>query len=303
MKNTWVIFKKELLDIIRDRRTILVMIVIPLVLFPALMNLAARMTVSQRLKAETRQLKVAVVNARASAEFMSLLAGHRDLTRIDGVPGNEVSAWIKKGKIDFAVVFDADFAQQVAGRRRGGVTLYYKSSEEIRLAKKRVSDLLAELEKRLVAERLRTQGLDPAEIEAVTVREQDVATAKQRLGEAIGGFLPYIFVIFCFIGSMYPAIDLGAGEKERGTMETLLASPASRGQIVAGKFIVITLAGLASAAVSILGLYLSVKFARDIPQEFLGALLRIIEWKSILLVFSLLLMLLPVILGGGSVQS
>jgi sodium transport system permease protein len=57
------------------------------------------------------------------------------------------------------------------------------------------------------------------------------------LGRMMGGLLPYILIIFCFLGCMYPALDLGAGEKERGTMETLLTAPASRIEIVLGSLV------------------------------------------------------------------
>ena len=112
---------------------------------------------------------------------------------------------------------------------------------------------------------------------------------KEKFGEKIGGFLPYIFVIFCFIGAMYPAIDLGAGEKERGTLETLLVSPAKRLQIVYGKFGVIFLAGILTAAISIFSLFLALKTSQEIPEEILTVLLRIVDYKSILLVFTLLI--------------
>jgi len=290
VKRAWIVFKKEWLDVLRDRRTILMMVVIPLLIFPALMNLAARLTISQRQKAETRPLRLALIRADAAPELMRLLQGHGDLKLDPRVTtAAEAGARLRAGTLDFVLIPDADFAERVAAKGSGGLVLMYKSSEEIRIAKKRITDVVAVFEKTLVDNRLKGLGLEPGVVQAVAVREQDVATVKQRLGEAIGGFLPYIFVIFCFIGAMYPAIDLAAGEKERGTIETLLASPAGRGEIVLGKFAVVTLTGLASAAVSMVGLYLSIKLSRDIPGALLDAVFRIIEWKTILLVFSLLL--------------
>jgi sodium transport system permease protein len=101
--------------------------------------------------------------------------------------------------------------------------------------------------------------------------------------------VPYLFVIFCFMGSMYPAIDLAAGEKERGTMETLLTAPVSRFQILLGKFAVVVLTGLMSAIVSIVGILFSIKHIAGIPPEAMNAMLAILDAKTILLVLSLLL--------------
>jgi sodium transport system permease protein len=141
----------------------------------------------------------------------------------------------------------------------------------------------------LISIRFQHLNLDEKIIEVFQLSEHDVASFKQKIGEVIGGFLPYIFVIFCFIGAMYPAIDLAAGEKERGTIETLLTSPASRIEIVLGKFTVIFLAGITSAGMSMLGLYLTLRQTKEIPTEILDSLMRIIDFKSIVLVFSLLI--------------
>ena len=79
----------------------------------------------------------------------------------------------------------------------------------------------------------------------------NVASVQERVGGTIGGFLPYMFILFCFIGAMYPAIDLGAGEKERGTLETLLSSPAHRSEIVVGKLLTIMLFSIATAVLNL----------------------------------------------------
>ena len=126
-------------------------------------------------------------------------------------------------------------------------------------------------------------------VEAVAVEEQDITPMKEKLGRTIGGLLPYLFVIFCFMGSMYPAIDLAAGEKERGTIETLLTAPVGRFQLLLGKFGVVVLTGLLSAAVSMIGLYVAVSQNPEMPQEMLSAVSSILDPGTILLVLSLLL--------------
>ncbi|MFQ6115060.1 MAG: ABC transporter permease, partial [bacterium] len=178
---------------------------------------------------------------------------------------------------------------QVADLRAGRLNIYYKSTEDDDITKDRLMDLVKEFETNLLTVRFNKLQLDETIVKTVDLTEVNVATPKQRLGGLIGGFLPYIFIIFCFLGSMYPAIDLGAGEKERGTLETLLTSPVNRFQILLGKFMVVVLTGVLSALVSILGLYLGIRQIHEIPPEFLKMLLSILEFRSIALLLTLLL--------------
>jgi sodium transport system permease protein len=78
------------------------------------------------------------------------------------------------------------------------------------------------------------------------VKRQNVAPPEKVGGNLIGGLIPYIIIILCFTGAMYPAMDLTAGEKERGTMETLLCSPVHRVNIVLGKFLMVLTASIAT---------------------------------------------------------
>ncbi len=98
-----------------------------------------------------------------------------------------------------------------------------------------------------------------------------------------------MFVLLSFTGAMYAGIDLGAGEKERGTLETILSSPANRLDIVLGKFVVIGLVGFGSAVLSMLGLYIGVRTIGEIPQEFLDVAWNILNWKVVTMLASLMI--------------
>jgi sodium transport system permease protein len=187
------------------------------------------------------------------------------------------------------VVFEAGFDGKVAERGAGTVALYYKSTEESRIEQRRVRALLEAYEETLRRSRFESLSLDVAIINAVEITEHNLASTKERLAGEIGGFLPYLIIIFCFTGSMYPAIDLAAGEKERGTLETLLTSPAGRLEILLGKFGVVVLTGLATAVVSIFGMYVGIRQSPEIPPEVVDAVLGMLEFSSIALLFSLLL--------------
>jgi sodium transport system permease protein len=159
----------------------------------------------------------------------------------------------------------------------------------VRGRKRRVRDLLSGYEDSLRRSRFEALSLDVSIVDAIDVKEQNLASAKEQLADEIGGFLPYLIIIFCFTGSMYPAIDLAAGEKERGTLETLLTSPAGRLEILLGKFGVVVLTGIASALISILGMYIGIRRSPEIPPEVLNAIMGMLETRSIVLLLSLLL--------------
>ena len=277
MNTVITIFKKELIDTLRDRRTLLMMVVIPMLLFPVLMAIVFKVQISQSRKAEEKKLRVGVLaygNAQAFRD--SLLSSTEEL--------------IQQDSLDAVILFGEDFDRQVAELEEGKIALYFKSTKDQNITRSRLRPLINDFEKRLLSERFEKLNLDRKIVSAVLVEEHDVASIKEKVGKAVGGFLPYIFVIFCFLGGMYPAIDLGAGEKERGTLETLLTTPASRFQILVGKFSVIVLAGIVSAAVSMTGLFVAVMQFKSlpIPPELLDVVKNILAPGTLALIFSLL---------------
>lgn len=283
------IFKKELIDTLRDRRTLIAMVLIPLLLFPLLIGISSKIVISQAKKAREKVLKVALLRYDNADLFKEMLANRDDVRIIENIPVDSIRSFIQKDSLVGAFVFSKNFDQQVANLQAGGIKVYYKSTEDEDITKNRLMDLVKEFEKQLISHRFKKLNLDENIAKTVKLIEVDIATVKEKIGKAIGGFLPYLFIIFCFTGSMYPAIDLGAGEKERGTIETLLTSPVNRFQILLGKFGVVVLTGITSAIISMVGLYVGIRQVKEIPKELFDALLGILEIQSIVLVLSLLL--------------
>src|SRR5690606_6021969 len=121
-------------------------------------------------------------------------------------------------------------------------------------AMRQLRERLTAVRDEIIGERLGERGLDRSLIEPFSIRSQNVAPPEKVGGNAFGGFLPYILVLLCFTGAMYPAMDLTAGEKERGTMETILVSPIGRIDLVLGKFLMVLTASLATVAFSLASL-------------------------------------------------
>jgi sodium transport system permease protein len=127
-------------------------------------------------------------------------------------------------------------------------------------ARKRISLVIDQVGAGVVAERLKARGLGEQFLNPLELREDaDLASQTQVILSKAGGMLPYVVILFAFLGGFYPAIDLGAGEKERNTLETLILSPAGRTQIALGKFGVILTASLIAALLGVLSIGLSIK--------------------------------------------
>lgn len=282
------IFRKEWKDVMRDRRTLVTMIVVPLALFPVLLNISSKFVKKQITEAQSRVLDIGVVSHDNGDLLEGLIAERDDLRMIEITSPEKGKQLVRDDSLDGLVVLTADFDQRIRDLREGALIFYFKTKDDSRIEKRRILEVLTDFRETLLAQRFRNLNLDRSLLSVLAIEESDLATQQEKLGNMVGGFLPYIFIIFCFMGSMYPAIDLAAGEKERGTLETLLCTPVDRLHILIGKFGIVTLVGLGAALISMFGLFLGVRLNADLPQDLLAAVMTMLELKSIILVISLL---------------
>lgn len=289
MRTVVTIFRKELLDTLRDRRTILFILVIPLFLFPVLFRVMFAVEKSHTDREKGKTLRVVVIDHSESRSFETFVGEYGDVVVVQNVDVDSLRALVRADSFDGAFVVESAFDEDVAALGSGRIDFYFKSTGERKIANRRLRTMVNEFEERLLSGRFEALGLGEDVTDAVKLRPTNVATAEEQIGSKVGGFLPYIFILFCFMGAMYPAIDLGAGEKERGTMETLLTAPVHRFHILLGKFGVIVVSGLASAVVSMAGLYIAVRTAPELPGEFFALVVKILGWETIVQIFALLL--------------
>jgi sodium transport system permease protein len=290
LKLLTIIFRKELQDMLRDRRTLFFMIIMPFLVIFLIFNLSMRLGRDMEKRAQEKELKVAIFSATPLPAFNRLLQTRERVKINTPVPRTEIHQAVNDGRLDFALSFPDDFTENLDREGTSEVSVYYKAStSENEQAISRIHKVLQEYGKQLLSLRLKKINLDTAFVEPLRIADRDVSTVREKIGMRLGGMFPYFFVLFCFLGAMYPAIDLAAGEKERGTMETLLVSPATRLQIVVGKFLVVTASGIFTALTSVLWLYLVFRQSKTVPPEVLQGVLKLIEWKSLLLLFSMII--------------
>ena len=187
---------------------------------------------------------------------------------------DRIAAAIHNRRLQGYLQIPADvFKGQDNSAKTVDVTFIYDStigqSEE---AWSRVDWVLQQVGSEVVDDRLAARGLSDAFLKPLEMKEgTDLATESQIILAKAGGVLPYVIILFAFLGGMYPAIDLGAGEKERNTLETLILSPCSRTQIALGKFGVILVAALIAALLGVISIALSVRhivFTAELKRQF-----------------------------------
>ncbi|MCY0987345.1 ABC transporter permease subunit [Nannocystis sp. ILAH1] len=286
----WVVFRKELRDTLRDRRTLVAMVVVPLLLFPLLMVGMAKFSQSRAAEARDKTLAVAVADAEASSGLAEFLRQEPGLEISEVQDVTALPERVRTEELDAAIVIPAGYGALLASYYPAPLQLLHKSSDDFDIPRTRLEQALGRFEQKLLDERLRSFGVEPRVLDPLDIQRTDVVSSRELFGKLLGGLLPYMFIIFCFTGGMYPAIDLAAGEKERGTLETLLSSPASRLQIALGKFAVVTLTGFTSALLATVGMYVSVaQGVEGIPPAVLSAIQSVLAPGTIALVLALLL--------------
>lgn len=305
MKKVVIIFKKELKDTLRDKRTLMTMLLLPLVLYPVIFSVISGITQSQTKKSMAKTLEIGywdygqIEKLRNSFEEIELISVNRfdEFMQVESLltadetnkADSLISTLVLTKKLDAFVLVDSEFNSKLDSNLAGLVKLFYNSTTDENITRSRIQAVLDIYKEDLLKKRFAAQHLDRSFAEGIIVDKIDTAPEKQRIGKFVGGFLPYFFIIFCFMGSMYPAIDLGAGEKERGTIETILVSPATRKEILFGKIGVIMLTGIFSALISILGILLTVNFIEFIPTEILDIVYGLLSPKNIIMILVLLL--------------
>lgn len=249
LTNILTVYWKELRDVLRDRRTLMSMIVIP-ALMPVVGSIAMGTAYKAVKSARSQKAKVMMIGAEHAPATAAKLRAD-DKLRVLPL-AEDWREKVSNKDVGAVVEFSSGFEQAMAGGDEAGVKIYnYQGELKSNFAVSEIKDVLTDLRDSTVAARLEAKGLPAKAIKPFDIDTENVAPPEKVGGNAIGGLIPYFFIIFCYAGAMYPAIDLTAGEKERGTMETILCSPLGRIELVLGKFLLVVTASLATVVCSL----------------------------------------------------
>src|SRR5438874_377866 len=208
-------------------RTLISTVLVPLLAFPVLMVGMTSLMAVMMNKAEKEIPKVMIIQGENSPRLVAALQASKDL---EIVPyADDWKDQISNKQIRAGVEIPPGFDASLSSKSPLTVQIhYYQGEVKSEFAARHVEDSLKSFRDDFVKERLEANNLPDSLISPFKTEKHNVAPAEKVSGAALGGLLGYMVILLSMTGAIYPAIDLTAGEKERGTMETILSSPLSR---------------------------------------------------------------------------
>lgn len=248
----WIMFQKELTDLIRDRRTWISALLIPVLVIPTVFLLLD--STMNRVEREAREYIPFAVTGELDPAILAELEAIPGAVRIQTDVPMEA---IKRG--DLRVWLEARTApvigQILTQARPQPLKIWYDpTNQKSKYALEAMTGVLERYAKRIVEERLAIAGIDSSRLAPIEFSAQSVASEGQVAGNLLGSIIPIVLLMSLASGGMASAVDLVAGEKERGTMETLLAAPVLPSQMLTAKLFVVMLMSIVSAVASLVSM-------------------------------------------------
>jgi sodium transport system permease protein len=254
------------------------MVAVPVLLYPVLLILSEQLLLFGQRSLQAERVPVATIGDVPAG--LRALIGSRDalmLVPIESTPEEALRASVVE-----AVAVVGPLEDPVSTRRIR--VIYDGASDRSQRAREELTDAVDDWGQSLLAERLRLQGLPQSFALPLAVSDSSVARPDEMGGYTLGRILPLLLVVITLLGAFYPAIDLAAGEKERGTLETLLTAPVPAGAIVAGKFVTVALIGVVAAALNLGSMLLTFQTGALQVTEVLGIEVAL-PLRSVLVIF------------------
>lgn len=281
------VFKKELTDMFRDRRTVAISLVIGTLLGPLLMFGMIKLMANRVSSQMEKPLTLAVEGVEHAPNLVAWLKGQNII--IKPAPKN-IDAAIADQSEDVVMRISPDYGTQWRKSLPAKVELIHDSTrQDASIPVQRVENLLENYGRTVGTLRLLARGVSPTAIQSIQIAHRDLATPQSRAGQILS-FLPYLLILTAFLGGAYLIIDVTAGERERQSLEPLLATPASRTSIMSGKILAACVFGLISLVISLMAFKICFMFSTG-----LGVKVELLMSTIALL----LIVLIPILLIGA----
>jgi sodium transport system permease protein len=267
LKRIRIIAGKEIIEFVRDWRTLLATILIPLILFPALFIVLPLLLQSEAAELEALELDV-VVQGDVHEDLVAALKGDRMVVIIEALPSDiaNLSDPGSDGERLRNNEIDSILRMQVSGNNTWNYSiLQFSTSEHSSQARSRVLTQLWAWESEVVNRSLLEKGLDPdTTLDPVkwdgSLSAADTATSGEQAGMILSLFIPMALAIWTASSAMQPSIDMTAGERERGTLEALLCLPCSRIELLSGKWLAVASIAGVSVGLQVVGLIFAITY-------------------------------------------
>lgn len=258
LKHIWIVFSKEVKDIVRDKKTIITSIVVPMVIIPLLSMLAGGSVQNMQNDIE-QNVTIGLTKESNTEEIRQLIKNDiiADFPNISLMDVNDPIEAINDSKVRIVLGVEKDYKEKLEQGKPFVVELIYdKSQTKSEGSIGIVSMAINEFNRKIVAQRLNKMGIDDEIIKPVQIEETNIANDEKTNLSMLAMILPVMIVILISAGGTAPATDLVAGEKERNTFEPLLTTKTGRSSLLIGKYLTVTLFSFISAITSILGMFL-----------------------------------------------
>jgi sodium transport system permease protein len=288
----WIVLRKELTDAFRDRRMVFVALVVMPLAIPLILAAMSSLGAKRQVEQLESTLDLPVIGAANAPNLVAWLET-QDVRILP--PPDDADAAVRRQEHDVILRIAPDFAEEWRAGRPAGLTIVFDSSRPLQSGARvsRLRGLLGAYDQQVGTLRLIARGVSPTVAQPLRVGDRDVATPESGFDLA-QQMLPYLLLLLAFIGGMQLAVDATAGERERQSLEPLLATPASREAIISGKI-------LATAAFTLLSLLVTLVMYRLafalLPEPGLETSLAVPPDA----LARLLLVVLPIVLLGASV--
>lgn len=262
------LIKKEILDVFRDKKTVIMMLVVPVILYP-LIFIGAMQVVAAISASMDKQDYIIAVEAEDDGAFLYTLqeksgqsaaeaeieADEEEAYTLTIVDVNSMNSYMDYMTKLREEEIDAYVLGKMQNEKMHYDVYYLSSVTNSSYAAGIVMDVLEQFREDITKNKIWQAGLHTSDIlEPVLYEKQDIATNEQSLGHIMGSILPFMLIISLLMGTMYPAIDTTAGERERGTLETILTLPVTNRQLIVSKFLTVAAIGMVSALLNILSM-------------------------------------------------
>lgn len=262
-----VVFRKEVLDNFRDRRTLMSALLLGPLFGPIIFGLAISLSLKQSISDAGEPVDVPVIGAGNAPHLIEYLRS-RNINDETGPATREAAlAAVSSGEEDLVLVIPEAFGQALANGTPAKVEIITDQSDRQSDRKaRRATSALGAYNQELAAMRLLARGVDPMVLRPLNVDQVDVSTPSGRSALLLG-MMSYFFLFALLTGGMNLAIDTTAGERERGSLEPLLCLPVTRGRLILGKIFAACLFMAVSLAICLVSFAVTLEF---VPLEQLG---------------------------------
>lgn len=273
------IYQKEMLDLLRDKKTLILMLVVPLIIYPLIMMGSILMSSAIAGSLQSDEYQIAVADGKAQEgmngydgdALRALLRDTEDELeyhlKIEEISEKSCKEALAAGEIDAYIEVEV---QDTEDGKKNVFTIYYLSSKTTSSTAANMIEEKLELYSGQVSRQLLAKlGLEPELLlKPVEISRSDSSANEERVGSMLGMILPFLMISSILLGAFYPAVDATAGEKERGTLETLLTLPVGNDELIIGKFFAVSTVAVASAMLNMVSmLFMSIYFYAVVQSD------------------------------------